>query len=576
METEQIILNRELAELKHKVLLERIEKIQNTLKIISTVVDCQNEINSIEIIKKQYEKMYQVVLSSGEYDKYQEIENMIIDEISKVEAKIDRYIYNVSKIYDEILDIWFKEIRESENYKKFHKLDNELDKIKQLKAVFEYCKIYFSRAKENQINTKISTFKFELLIRRQIEQMIYENGTVHDGRNLSRLNQYDNQEEANCFCILLEKMMEPIKEDEVLKEYKIGQIANNNILLNHLLFKLIEQDIEINPEKYEVLLEARIFNPHMCNIANNPYTQRIPYLQGYSVDVSENPVEYLRRLDDPYRYYFQRDKANLSLLRAVLECAIKDFNTTIMECNNIYQRFGFECNPIVVSEGQEIVRRVFEKTKHKLKPSERVKEGKGQYVEIIFTGYDYKFEAKEEPFFTYAQMIHEVKNKKWKNEDRKQATERALGLYNSCAQDEYLFLTDMKILAKLKDSIVSEITGQSNDWRRFSLEAMRGLGRLERPLITRRGKYLGFGKYLKVQEYDETELWKSYKNDFKEMGFKIKAISHETSSSGNTFHTIAISLDDIADLPLDLKEIHILTEEERRKANKLEKEEEER
>jgi len=558
----EIKLTREVIEVKHQVLQNRINETYNKLKDISIFVECENEIKSIELIKEQYEKMYKAILEKGEYDKYKEVEDFIISKLAKVEKAIDKIIYRTAKKFDEILQNHIKTSRESEEYKKFQYLDEELNKIKQLKALFKYCKIYFSRAQETQINTEISTFKFELLIRRQIQQMIYQNGTVHDGKNLSRLHQNDSQEEADCFCALLEKMMEPFRDDEVLKKYKIGRIARDNILLNHLLFRILEQDIETNPEKYEPLLEAKIFNPHMCNIANNPFTERVPYLEGNIISPYSNRDEYIRRLDDPYRHYYKRDKANLSLLRAVLQCAIKKGNTTIMECENIYQRFGFECNPIVVSEGQEIVRRVFEKTKHKLKHTEQPKEITGQYAEIIFKAYDYKFDPKEEPYFTYAQMKHMVENKKWQNEDIKQRTKKALGFFNSCMEYEYLYLSDMQILANLREHIISGITGQSNEWRRYPLEGMGDFKKPERPQITRTVTYLGFEQYKTVDGYDETELWKSYESDFDEMGIRIKEISHETTYAGEILHTIAISLDDIAGLPIDFNRIHILSKKE--------------
>jgi len=44
MESKKIILNKELVELKHNVLLERIEKVNNKLKNISIVVNCENKI----------------------------------------------------------------------------------------------------------------------------------------------------------------------------------------------------------------------------------------------------------------------------------------------------------------------------------------------------------------------------------------------------------------------------------------------------------------------------------------------------------------------------------------------------
>ena len=44
------------------------------------------------------------------------------------------------------------------------------------------------------------------------------------------------------------------------------------------IFGIVSKAIRVNPEKYIGLLEAPIFNPHYCNIAEDPFKEEIPYL----------------------------------------------------------------------------------------------------------------------------------------------------------------------------------------------------------------------------------------------------------------------------------------------------------
>jgi len=188
-----IPITRELVELKHDVLIKRINETYNKLKDISIFVECENEIKSIELIKEQYERMCQAVLENEEYDKYKEVEEFIISELAKVEKALDKIIYRTAQRFDEVLQNHIKTSSESNEYKKFHKLDTEIEKIKQLKALFKDFSIYFTKEQESRLSTEISTFKFEMLIRRQIEQLVYQNGTVHDGNGHSRLMQFDDK-----------------------------------------------------------------------------------------------------------------------------------------------------------------------------------------------------------------------------------------------------------------------------------------------------------------------------------------------------------------------------------------------
>ena len=56
----------------------------------------------------------------------EQVENTIIAQISKIEARLDRNIYRISSQYGKYMEA----IKESENYKNFNDLDIEIEKIK--------------------------------------------------------------------------------------------------------------------------------------------------------------------------------------------------------------------------------------------------------------------------------------------------------------------------------------------------------------------------------------------------------------------------------------------------------------
>lgn len=257
------ILNKELVELKHRVLQQRITETQDTLRLMDKLIPCPNDIKSMEIISEQYEKMYQAILQSEEYEKYEEVENTIIAQISKIEAKLDRKIYQLSSQYQK----YFDSIEQSENYKNFHGLDTELEKMHSLKVFLARCKPYHSQEQQKDLKEKVMDLKFRVSVRRQVEQMVYEN---HETK--SWIAQYEDTE-LRYFISRVKKMIMSVKDkdDEILFSYDVREIMEDNILTNHLLFKLLEQDIEVNPQKYMGLLEAPIFNPHLCNIASNSH-----------------------------------------------------------------------------------------------------------------------------------------------------------------------------------------------------------------------------------------------------------------------------------------------------------------
>lgn len=576
------ILSKELVELKHKVLQQRIIETLNSLKMMDKLIACPKDIKSIEIISDQYEKMYQTILTSGEYSKYEEIENTITEHLSMIEARLDRNIYKISSQYPK----YFEAIEESENYKNFRNLDIELEKLHSLKSFLVRCRPYHSKKQQSDLKSKIMDLRFNVLVRRQVEQMIYENQAT-----TSRLNQYEDGEQEYFTSRVKEMIMRvKDKDDTILLSYDVQQIMKANILTNHLIFKVLQQDIEANPQKYMGLLDAKIFNPHLCNIANNPFEGNIPYAKA----ASGNYINFFEK--DPDKIYLKRSNANLLLLRSVLEYVIGNENTTIVECSDIYSRFGFECRPIVFCEGQELIRILFSKVKDNIKPKQKdISKTNGRYCLIYIGASTYEFNPKEERFFTNAELLQLLKNKS--------------GEIGTLIFDAYYFgeqdgllkqeftLKGMETIINKRSKILEHITGiEENDWVRLPLlKVHKPFKNVKVPIHrSHRSIHRAHEWETRVTEIsDYRPLWMAYKSDFEKLGIKVKmkelpkgrvtnyiaeerlrerTYRREESGWGRSF-CACINLDDIADLPIDFEKIYILTEEDMKNVQKIEERE---
>ena len=140
----------QILDLKVKVMLQKIDKLCNIYTMLLQKTNSK-ENNSLEIIKKQYLKMYNEIIERKEYEKYKDVEDIIIKEISKQELRLDEYIYNTFQNYQEIISKEIKEIRKSENYINFHNMDKELKKVETLTEVLKLYNSYTSKNAENEI-----------------------------------------------------------------------------------------------------------------------------------------------------------------------------------------------------------------------------------------------------------------------------------------------------------------------------------------------------------------------------------------------------------------------------------------
>ena len=93
------------------------------------------------------------------------------------------------------------------------------------------------------------------------------------------------------------------------------------------------------------------------------------------------------------------NKVNYSILEALLKNIITDENVSYMECENLYRKFGFECNPILINIGQQCVKMILDEVKGSqeyiniLNGLEKKKENsQEQYCKIDFEGLVYEFE----------------------------------------------------------------------------------------------------------------------------------------------------------------------------------------
>ena len=266
------MLTSELLELKSKVMIQRIDKLCLICNILFSNFQIK-EIEYLEIIKEQYLQMYNKLIETGQYERYKDIENIIIREIAKIELKIEQYIYNTVQRCEEIIKSNIDIIYQSENYQNFKDLEKEIQHIETLKQILKLYSPYISKSQIERLCNDISILKYNVLWRSHVEQLIYENI-----QKKSFFTQYDSQEEKRCF---IKQLKEKMKSLAILKA---GSIETDEILSveldtilkdNNLLERLIIIDMEKNPYDYINLVKAKVFNAHLCNIANNPFEQEV-------------------------------------------------------------------------------------------------------------------------------------------------------------------------------------------------------------------------------------------------------------------------------------------------------------
>lgn len=350
-------MNIELLNIKAKVMIQKIDK----LCLICNILFCNSEsreVKSLEIIKEQYLQSCNKLIETGQYKKYKEVENIIIKEIAKVELGIDKYI---SENYEEIIKNNSKNIYQSSNYQNFTNIEQEIKHIETLKQALKLYSPYINEKEIKRMYNDIIGLKFNVLWRNQVQQLIYGNA-----QEKNVLTQYDSKEERKYFIEQLEKKIKSLTTSETatIKNDEILRVKPETILKDkNLLERLIIIDIKRNPYEYINLVKAKIFNAHLCNIANNPFFKK---------------------------------EVNYSLLNAILKSIITDENISIIECENLYKKFGFECRPILINDGQKCVKMVYDIVKdskeYKKIIGKNKKKKTGEYAKIDFSELIYEFD----------------------------------------------------------------------------------------------------------------------------------------------------------------------------------------
>ena len=378
------VLTRELLDLKFKVMIQKIDKLYFICNMLFGSLKAR-EIKALEKIKEQYFKKRKKLIELGKYEKYKEVEDMIIKEIAKVELNIDQYIYNTVQSYEEIIKNNMNIIYQSENYQSFSNLEQEIQHVETLKQLFKLYIPYISKNEIKRLYNDISILKFNVLWRRQVEDLIFNKSS-----DISYMINYSTLEEREQFKKYLQEKQDSlvILERESIENDEILSIPVEHIIKNpKLLERLIVIDISKNTSEYIGLLKAKIFNVHLCNIGNNPFPIK-PYLRedtpGYGWYWNREFYRYypdceqkgrhsryssyggldvlgIRKRKEPEKMRtLNMNSANFSTLMAVLKNLAKDDNVNIVNCMQLYERFGFECNPITVNDGQYIVKLIYQ------------------------------------------------------------------------------------------------------------------------------------------------------------------------------------------------------------------------
>ncbi len=625
------MLSEKNIELKFKVMLQRINKLTKLFKMLYGL-NCK-EAKNITYIKEKYIEGYNVIIQEEVYDKYSELENIIIKEISKIELQLDEYIYKTRLQYKDIILAYIEKLENSESYQNFQGLEYILQSIETLE---ELTKLYGS---DCELQDKITKFKFDVLYRKQVEELVYQNG----GKD-SNLIQYENEREKNIFIEMLKEKIKSLydpkgKNDQILK------IEPKEILSNgKLLERLIVMDMDKNPFNYINLVRAPIFNAHLCNIGNNPFEKEV-YL------TSE---QWKKIVWDDFKIRegatLKTNKVNFSILYAVLRNLITDEDISIIECERIYQKFGFECRPIMIGIGQKCVKMIFDKVhnserfKQMINEKNETKKEEG-FCKLSLTGlaYDFDYEEKEysiedlkgeiidlELFnaqhgkrknkqysnnpnyldtkveqikktgiittnidmiiLLIQDMINKESNTERRNEEKIEQLEKRIKHFEGLKGKRLSLEENKEILMEIK-RIYLLLDIEYNEWE-LPLEDMREPNRywgrimaLESAPIPIEEGYedvevshsFAYGSKYESRYYCRSytgPLWEKYKMDFKGLGIEVfRNYSSYRYSSGATFN-ICINLANISDLPIDYEKVQMMSKQEMDRIIKREEENE--
>lgn len=268
---------KEVVNLKFRVMINRIDKLCDMFEILGKEMEhCE-----LRSIGRGYFESYNEIIQTGDYDKYSELENEVIRKVAPIELSLEEYIRKTKAQHDEIIDGIIDKIKNSENYQNFTNLDIPLKQIKVLKQLIKLYAPYIVNEGIQENIRKASKLKFEILLRRQVSRKVY-GGEENEGS----LVQYDDETEMKYFIELTREKVTSLGlllgEAEELE----GAFLEKILLKEELLNELIERDMSRHPKEYMSLLQAKIFNPYLCNIKDKSY-ERINF--ALSCYIQEQP-----------------------------------------------------------------------------------------------------------------------------------------------------------------------------------------------------------------------------------------------------------------------------------------------
>lgn len=591
-------MEKELVELKIRVMINRIDKLSSIFKLLGK----EAEYSKLKDITKKYIESYNEILETEKFELYKDIENEVIREVAPIELSLDEYIRKTAVKYQDTIEQIIQKIVDSREYKYFEDLDAILEEIKALKALIKLYAPYINREKVQEGLRKASEVKFNTLLKKQALALVYGNE-----ENSSFLTEYENESEKTYFEQLIIKefgFMLGINIYNESVQYSYAEITLKN--KNQRLDILLKDEMRINPKAYIGLLNAKIFNPHLCNIE-------------------------LKGMPEENEYTAKRNRANFLLLYAILSNLISNENTSIIECEKIYKRFGFRCRPLILNERQRIVKELFDEVKDTElykemieKPEEpngkKKKYCRIKYIYGLIPNFYYDDKIDDIDFLLLtpnSTLIYDAKRKIGKIEEQAKRLTRIQTSYSirdtygdNLMLTRHIFYYRTGRLPEMRERLSKLIERLEKQKESDDIQSIRQklllrcqmLVELNEPLwewkngefIVPEKKKNDLWRLLPLEDIVENEIeegenatirhffkrrfifagnaasivdmisnvWKEDKESFEELGLDIKRYGTGVIDLDKVEEQICINLQDIADLPLDKEGLEMVTEEE--------------
>lgn len=140
---ERKIVTKELIDLKFRVMLERLTKLCNIFEVLGE----EEKVNHIKEAISNYTVSYNEIIESGDYEKYDEVEQSIIKTIAPIELFLDEYVFHTTGKFKAIVKQLIDKLRNSSNYINF---ENFEELFRQVRGLKDLAKRYTPFAKEDE------------------------------------------------------------------------------------------------------------------------------------------------------------------------------------------------------------------------------------------------------------------------------------------------------------------------------------------------------------------------------------------------------------------------------------------